>query len=218
MNRHSTESTDTDTAHAGRGRGIKRLVAITSAALGLVLLAPHGATSTSAAGHDTRLNRPVQAERFETAVRRQAVQVGGPLTPPADVLNEFAVEVVRLTNIERAKAGVGPVQLHPNLMQAADVHAKDIAGKACRIGVLSHIGSDGSNAGDRIFRTGLSFQRWGENIACAHKTPEAVVAGWMRSDGHRANLLDPRHTHIGVDVEKSASGLLYWVQNFAVVN
>lgn len=189
-----------------------------AATLGFTLLAPHGASSTSAADRQSRVERPATADRFDPAVRQSSVRVGDPLTPPASFLEDYALEVVRLTNIERAAAGVPPVAVHPSVMVAAAVHAHDIAGKACRYGILSHTGSDGSTAGDRIVRTGFtSFIRWGENIGCAHKTPEDIVAGWMRSSGHQQNLLDPVWTHIGVSVVAAENGTLFWVQNFVEV-
>ena len=145
------------------------------------------------------------------------------LTPPAPLAVEsenerFARRVVELTNVERAAAGVGSVAPIPELVTAAMIHVADQRNKQCASGILTHVGTDGSRGVDRILRTGLDISRWGENIACGHTSPEAVVRGWMNSPTHRANLLDGRLTHIGIGIGQSdITGLNYWVQEFATL-
>jgi uncharacterized protein YkwD len=41
-----------------------------------------------------------------------------------------------------------------------------------------------------------------------------MVAMWMRSPGHRANILSSRFTHIGVGAARTGSGQTYGTQNF----
>jgi uncharacterized protein YkwD len=145
------------------------------------------------------------------------------LTPTAPLAVEsendrFARRVVELTNVERVAAGVGAVTALPELVQAAMIHVEDQRNKQCASGILTHVGTDGSRGVDRILRTGLDISRWGENIACGHTSPEAVVQGWMNSPTHRANLLDGRLTHIGIGIGQSdITGLNYWVQEFATL-
>lgn len=120
------------------------------------------------------------------------------------------------TNAARAAAGVAPLTFHPQLRQAAEIHGNDQRNKPCAAGYLTHTGSDGSNPGDRIRRTGLSVRNWAENIACGYTMPESVMNGWMNSSGHRTNILNPALTHLGVSVTYSDSGRRYWVQVFGV--
>ena len=80
---------------------------------------------------------------------------------------------------------------------------------------MTHTGSDGSNAGDRIARAGFSAGTWGENVAAGYATAASVVDGWMNSSGHRANILDPSFTHIGVAVANAAEGTPYWTMVLA---
>lgn len=47
-------------------------------------------------------------------------------------------------------------------------------------------------------RFGVEWRAYAENIAAGQATPEAVMRTWMNSTGHRANILDPRFTDIGV--------------------
>jgi uncharacterized protein YkwD len=59
---------------------------------------------------------------------------------------------------------------------------------------------------------GLS--RVGENVAYGYPTGRAVVRGWMRSEGHRANILDRRFRLMGVAARKSDDGTWYAAQVF----
>ena len=58
---------------------------------------------------------------------------------------------------------------------------------------------------------GLSYRTAGENIAMGYATPAAVVAGWMNSAGHRANILNSSYTKIGVGYVADGR---YWKQQF----
>ena len=62
-----------------------------------------------------------------------------------------------------------------------------------------------------LSRFGISYRTAGENIAMGQTTPEAVVNGWMNSEGHRANILNSSYTQIGVGY--AANGH-YWTQLF----
>ena len=58
---------------------------------------------------------------------------------------------------------------------------------------------------------GLSYRTAGENIAMGYAAPAAVVAGWMNSEGHRANILSSAYTKIGVGYVADGH---YWTQQF----
>jgi uncharacterized protein YkwD len=61
---------------------------------------------------------------------------------------------------------------------------------------------------------GYEGSSWGENLALGYASPKAVVAGWLASAGHRANIENPGYTVTGVGVAASRSGRLYWTQSF----
>jgi len=117
----------------------------------------------------------------------------------------FEQQVVELTNQERAKNGLAPLKENAELNYAADEYAELMSDR----GVLSHTGPDGSQPWDRAKAVGYEAQTMGENIAAGQKTPEQVVAAWMNSPGHRANILNPKYTEIGVGFDDN-----YWVQKF----
>lgn len=125
--------------------------------------------------------------------------------------SSVATEVVRLVNIERAKRGLKPVTINGKLTAAADGHSAYQA----RIGRLTHTSANRSNAGKRMTAAGYSWSRWGENVAYGYATPAAVMKAWMRSAGHRANILNARFTEIGVSAVASAKGTLYWTMDLA---
>ncbi|CUO09985.1 uncharacterized protein%2C YkwD family [Blautia wexlerae] len=123
----------------------------------------------------------------------------------------MASEVLRLTNIERAKEGVQPLKYNKTLQDAAMIRAKEISVK------FSHTrpnGTDSSTAGIDVGASVIS----GENIAMGYGSPEDVVDGWMNSSGHRAALLKPDFSYMGVGFYESANGMYYWTQEFTCTN
>ncbi|HEX6873257.1 MAG TPA: CAP domain-containing protein [Micromonosporaceae bacterium] len=120
-------------------------------------------------------------------------------------------EVLRLTNLERASAGCRPLRADAELDLAARRHTEEMA----RYQYMSHTGRDGSDPGDRMRAAGYDTGAgWAENVARGFSSAQAVVAGWMRSDGHRANILNCRYVALGVGVARSSTGELFWTQDF----
>lgn len=106
----------------------------------------------------------------------------------------FAQQVVDLVNQERTNHGCQPLQVSPQLSAAAQAHSQDMALND----FVSHTGSDGSTVGERLTRAGYDWRMAAENIAAGQDTAEAVVASWMSSSGHRANILNCALHDIGV--------------------
>lgn len=110
-------------------------------------------------------------------------------------------EILRITNVERQNAGLNPLVSCTRLANSALAHTnRMLEGQ-----FFSH--SDpgtGTASGDRIRSTGYfdSSNSWGygENIAMGYSSPNATMVGWMNSPGHRANILNPSFTHLGVGV------------------
>ena len=79
---------------------------------------------------------------------------------------------------------------------------------------LSHAGADGSTPGERALQAGYRWRVIGENIAAGPDSAQQVVAGWLASPEHCANIMDIRFTEMGVAFEidwRRASGI-YWAQ------
>jgi len=78
---------------------------------------------------------------------------------------------------------------------------------------MSHTGGDGSTLAVRIDRIGYSWSRLGENVAYGFPDAASVVAAWMTSPGHRANILSV-NTQFGLGIALGVDGLPYWTQVF----
>jgi uncharacterized protein YkwD len=78
----------------------------------------------------------------------------------------------------------------------------------------SHTSPDGSQPWDRAAAAGSRRRTIGENIACGQRSPAEVVEGWMNSPGHRANILKPDFTHIGIGFAGGGQMGTYWTQLF----
>ena len=80
---------------------------------------------------------------------------------------------------------------------------------------FGHPGRDGSEPRDRVRRAGYKSRLTGENIALGPESAEEVVAGWLDSPGHCANIMEPRFEDIGVGLASGKKrGQIYWVQDF----
>ena len=161
-------------------------------------------------GWPPRLLRRLGAFGVTTAI---SLAIAVPLTAEGDVdaVSYPRRRVVAWVNAHRADAGLRPLRISYAVHRAAEHHARDQAAMQ----VMTHTGSDGSDAGQRIRRQGYTWSTWGENVAYGYPTARAVVRAWMNSAGHRANILNRSFRHIGVGVQRGADGLLYWTLDFA---
>lgn len=136
----------------------------------------------------------------------------------ATTLSAEEQEVVRLVNLERVRNGLWPLAVSPLLTASARGHNADMIANH----FFSHTGSDGSTPSLRAKRAGFAPYGWGdtfvgENIAAGYQTPADVVAAWMSSPGHRANILMPEYREIGVGFSRTTPCnpyCTYWTQDF----
>jgi uncharacterized protein YkwD len=110
-------------------------------------------------------------------------------------------------------AATTPLRLSGVLSRAAQLHADDMA----RYETMQHAGSDGSSPAQRITRQGYRWQAVGENIAAGAGSAAEVVAGWLTSPGHCANIMSSQFTEMGLAfaVNPHDDYAVYWTQNFA---
>ncbi|MEU8825527.1 CAP domain-containing protein [Streptomyces sp. NPDC048636] len=134
-----------------------------------------------------------------------------PFTP--DGLNRLTSEVITLTNAERAAARLAPLTAEPRLTTAAQRHSDDMVARD----FYSHTAPEGQQPWDRARAAGATHRGIGENIACGQRSAAEVVQGWMNSPGHRANILKPDFSHIGVGYATGSRAGTYWTQVFGSV-
>ncbi|MEV7357861.1 CAP domain-containing protein [Kitasatospora sp. NPDC091276] len=180
--------------------------------------APATATPTRTATGRPSPSTPVTAPAKSAGTPAAAQRTGAPAPTSASAPTPVgggaapssAQQVVDLVNVERAKAGCGPVSAEPRLAGAAQSHSDDMADR----NYFDHASPDGDHADHRIEVTGYRWSTWGENIARGQKDPAAVMDSWMNSPGHRANILNCAFKQLGVGV-RTGSGGPWWTQVFA---
>lgn len=119
-----------------------------------------------------------------------------------------AAQVLALVNAQRARAGLGSLSLDPEASKAAGVRAREIQIS------FSHTRPDGRDFSTALSEAGASFRASGENIAYGQRSAEQVMDVWMNSAGHRANILNPGYSRIGIGHVKDSRGVDHWVQLF----
>ncbi len=133
-------------------------------------------------------------------------------TPASDAgsLSAVEMEVVRLVNIERQKAGLSPFTASSELSKVARVKSEDMA----KNNYFSHTSPTYGDPFTMMKSFGIKYNTAGENIAKGYSSAQSVVNGWMNSPGHRANILNPSFNKIGVGLYKTSNGTAYWTQMF----
>lgn len=133
-------------------------------------------------------------------------------SPPDISISGFTADEQRAFNLVNAdRVANGLPRLKPNATSTvvARSHAQDeIARK-----FFAHDNPDGLSAFDRMRAAGISYKYAGENLAI-NRSVDAAEQAFMNSPGHRANILNPNYTELGIGVAYSASGAVYVVQNF----
>lgn len=150
---------------------------VRSAALVAACALPAGFAATSSAAN------PVGATHVTTAASPSSAES----------------EVLRLVNVERAKANLKPLTFDSCLYGKAKTWSDTMSST----GSFKHQDLGG------IFKACPGNRTLGENIAAGQRTPQEVVQAWMNSPGHRANILNGSFTKLGVGETNH-----YWTQDF----
>lgn len=137
-----------------------------------------------------------------------------PEPPPDSAMSavEYAMaqEVLELVNQERAAQGLAALQWHEGAAEVAYAHSVDMDVRD----FFDHTNPDDELPWDRLAAAGITYRTAGENIAWGYRSPDGVMAAWMDSDGHRANILRTSFTHIGIGVHAPQGGSVWWTQVF----
>jgi uncharacterized protein YkwD len=147
---------------------------------------------------------------------------GAPATDTTCGLANFEADALRLINQYRAAgatcgshgvfARAAALTRNPKLASAAYGHSRDMADN----NYFSHDSRDGRTMANRIDATGYAWSTIGENIAAGYSSVQSVIDGWMASEGHCANLMNPRFTEFGMACARNDGSTyrLYWTQDF----
>ncbi|MEU4213892.1 CAP domain-containing protein [Actinoplanes sp. NPDC026623] len=168
----------------GSVRRLALVVAAPAALLGIAAIPTYAETTVPA----------VAAARGEAA----------PATYPA-----LGDEVFALTNEERIRNGCAPLTEDEELTVAAVRQSHYMAAT----GDFGHFGWHGSTLRSRSRAAGYHAVA-GENVAHGFTGSRQVMAAWMASPPHRANILNCGVRAIGAGVQRAANGTYYWTQVF----
>jgi uncharacterized protein YkwD len=145
-----------------------------------------------------------------------------PFSPPAHQdAAAISRRVLQLTNTARAQprrcgpqafSAAPPLTLNATLERVALAYAQELASH----GYMDHTGRDGSSPAQRVTRSGYRWRETGENLASGIMSPDEVVAGWLGSSPHCANLMDPAYTEVGIGFGVNARDErgVYWAMEF----
>lgn len=157
------------------------------------ILLPHGSTGTNASeGSEYDDISPDDNSVPESAVSQQAH------------------DVLSLVNAERQKQGLSSLTLSDKLTAVANEKARDMAEN----NYFSHTSPTYGSPFQMLQQYGIRYRTAGENIAAGQKSPEEVMNSWMNSSGHRANILNPSYTEIGIGYYAGGKYGTYWAQEF----
>lgn len=123
------------------------------------------------------------------------------MNPPADAkpapktadLHAIEARIIEKTNAQRVRHGLRPLQVDNRLIKSARRHAAWMTNNRSMVHTSAAVA---------------------ENIAMGQRSSSEVVNTWMNSSGHRANILNPGHTRIGVAAYTTPEGTIYWCQQF----
>ena len=164
----------------------------------------------------TRAARQALALAFALLVGAGAA--GGAATPAAAAeltVSGAESEMIRLLNVERAKAGLVAVRVDTRLMTIARQRSADMATK----NYFSHVQPDGRSVFDYIAAAKITWYGAGEIIAWNTwpTLAESTVAardGWMGSSLHKAIVMSKDYNYVGIGVAVSSSGKKLWTGVF----
>jgi uncharacterized protein YkwD len=122
------------------------------------------------------------------------------LMPNRANLDEIRAATLCLLNEERGKRDLPKLRSNAKLRKAAERHSDNMVDKR----FFDHTSPGGSTMVGRISSAGYNgWASLGENIGWGSghlATPEALMRGWMKSAGHRENLLRPRFREVGIGI------------------
>ncbi len=140
-----------------------------------------------------------------------------PASNPSDkMVGALSVSgIIAATNAQRAGQSVPMLAESAQLNASAQAKAEDMLARQ----YFEHVAPDGTRVNDLAEREGYEYLKIGENLALGVFSDDAsLVAQWMASPGHRANILDVDYTEIGIGIARGnyqGRTVYFAVQHFA---
>lgn len=118
-------------------------------------------------------------------------------------LPNFQADLLQQINAARAAgrscgatvfAGTTSLAWNAKLFSAAEGHSRDMATN----NYFSHTSLDGRTASRRVTDAGYVWRATGENIAAGQRDVTTVMSGWLASEGHCRNIMNPSYQDVAV--------------------
>lgn len=182
----------------------------------LMLAACGGGGSDAAAPATAAAPAPASAPAPAGASSAPAPAPATPTSTGATCgISDFAAAALARVNAVRAAganchsdgvfASAAALTWNAKLTDAASAHSVDMSAK----NYFSHTSADGRTMVARIDATGYPWSGLGENIAAGYVGIDSVMNGWVASDGHCANLMNPTFTEVGLACVPGTSSSTY---------
>jgi len=113
-------------------------------------------------------------------------------------------------NLRRIASHLAPLRLEPRLCAVAESHARDMAARK----YFDHRSPEGVGPFERLDRAGWRYRYAGENLALAVNAPEAAAQLYGSPD-HRANMLEPHYSRVGIAAIRTPAGEELVVEDFS---
>ena len=129
-----------------------------------------------------------------TAVHASAINLHDEafMTDEEKEIKKYCDIIVNLVNNERTSRGLSELATFPLLNEVTCLRAEELSQS------FAHVRPNGSMCFSAMKEAGISYKGAAENIAAGRPEPSSAMEQWMNSEGHRANILDPVKTHIGI--------------------
>ena len=227
MKRFHSKSTRANVAVLpGRVRHLGVLPAIACIALLSAQLVACGGSSDSAVLSESQIVEPTQTQSTPPTpplVGNTSYNLGNTSQNVIDqCMSDDDKQMLNQINIARSQprvcgsdnyTAIAPLAWHCSLDDVAYAHSRDMGD----YNFFSHTGSDGLTVGDRVVNVGYDWSAAAENIAAGQHTIDIVMAAWLDSPRHCANIMDSAYTEFGA-ASYSVNGSdypIYWTQVFA---
>lgn len=135
--------------------------------------------------------------------------VPNPAPTPAPSPAPAEQQALALLNADRTAYGLAPLRVNAKLTSLAQYYAQDMINR----NFFSHNNPEGQTPFDRMKAWGIRFGYAGENLAI-NSSVAAAEKAFINSSGHRANILNPKYTQVGIGVRQNQKGQVYVVQEF----
>ena len=104
--------------------------------------------------------------------------------------------ILGLINAERQKAGLAPVKMHDGLSKAAMDKGMDMVQKK----YFAHANKEGKHGYNFITDNKIAYNSAGENLGNGFKDSARLTSKWMKSQSHKANIMNPKYTDMGLAI------------------